>query len=77
MPPLPVQPPPQIQAEEKPKSIFENVTSQPVVPPNQRAGGDSEPLGGRCDPLRQAAARAAESPSATRAPADLADTAVE
>lgn len=36
MPPLPVQPPPQIQAEEKPKSIFENVTSQPVVPPNQR-----------------------------------------
>ncbi len=37
MPALPVQPPPQIQAEEKkPKSMFENVTSQPVVPPNQR-----------------------------------------
>jgi len=36
MPPLPAQPAPQIQAEEKPKSMFENVTSQPVVPPNQR-----------------------------------------
>jgi TonB family protein len=36
MPPLPVQPPPQIQPEEKPKSMFENVTSQPVVPPGQR-----------------------------------------
>ena len=29
-------PPPQIQAEEKPKSLFENVTPRPVVPPNQR-----------------------------------------